>query len=452
MPAAGGKVDNAFIKCYYCKRYRLALCRSFDIQRQRTNKEDIVTESRTHLDENASRPNMADFDRVRAIIIGTVLTLSTIISVAIWIATDLASLAAAIFVLSFGGFLIQAIARIDPERNEVAIPIVGEKFVSRLIGPGWIFIPLRGFFFLDFMMTTGMNLSNRSASVIMLPDDKEIEVPITTNFMINPHDPIPFIRLGQTLEDRIAEIDKRFDEQIGQHLRQWLCSKTEGPQNFDDAREMKDEAILAILEKVMANDMKQRNPNLTNQEVVSLYRHRTWLEPEHEVRKRFNALSQPEQDKAMEDAKGLVAIVNDVRNGQHEFPLMSLGVIITRLVIGNIEQTEETRAGMLSVSKADWDAQAQAKTAQSVAAEAALYAKASPIPIDTVKTTLIRRQIVKEDIKVNEVRLSPNVTDTITALGTQLMNKLFANAGGGKDSGNGSNNPGTGTANSPANP
>jgi len=65
---------------------------------------------------------------------------------------------------------------------------------------------------------------------------------------------------------------------------------------------------------------------------------------------------------------------------------------------------------------------------------------------------LIRRGIVREEIKVTEVKLSPNVTDMVMALGTQLMNKVFANAGGGKDTGNGSNNSGTGNANSPAKP
>ncbi len=411
-----------------------------------------MTESRTHLDENASRPNMADFDRVRAILTGTVLTLSTIISVGIWIATDLVSLAAAIFVLSFGGFLIQAIARIDPERNEVAIPIVGEKFVSRLIGPGWIFIPLRGFFFLDFMILTGLNLSNRSKSVIILPDDKEIEEEIAFYFVIDPYNPIPFINMGQTLEARLVELDKRLDEQAGQRLRQWLCSKKEGPQTLDQAREMRDEEILAILEKIKSDDVTRLHPKLTNAEIIGIYKNHPWLHVETEVRKEFSRLTESEKAGLMKSAEGLLNQINDLRNGKGQVRIVALGIIVTRFGIGDIEPTEETRAGMLSVGKADWDAQAQAKTAQSVAAEAALYAKASPIPIDAVKTTLIRRQIVKEDIKVNEVRLSPNVTDTITALGTQLMNKLFANAGGGKDSGNGSNNPGAGTANSPANP
>ena len=313
-----------------------------------------MTESRTHLDENQKHPNMEDFDRIRAMITGGVLILSTMLAASIWAVTDLLSLAAAIFVLLSGGFLIQAIARIDPTKNEVAVPIVGEKFVDRLIGPGWIFVPLRGFFFLDFMLLTGLNLSNRSRSVIMLPDDKEIEEPITTNFMIDPYNPVSFIRLGATLEARLAEIDKRLDEQIGQHLRQWLCSKTEGPQTLDQARQMKDEEILAILGKVAASDIKQRHPKLTNPEIVSLYKNHPWLEAESEAKKKFNALTKPEQDKAMRDAKGLLTFVTAVRNGQYQFHLKSLGIIVTKLVIGNIEPTPETRAGMLGVSKADW--------------------------------------------------------------------------------------------------
>lgn len=398
-----------------------------------------MAESLTHLDENQKHPSMEDFDRIRAAITGAVLIFSAILAASIWVLTDLLSLSVAVFVLLFGGFLIQAIARIDPTKNEVAIPIIGEKFVNRLIGPGWIFVPLKGFFFLDFMILTGMNLSNRSKSVIILPDDKEIEEPITTNFIIDPYRPIPFIRLGQTLEDRLSEIDKRFDEQIGQHLRQWLCSKTEGPQTLDQARQMKDEEILAILEKVAADDIKQRHPELTNLEIVSLYKKHPWQEAESEAKKKFDALSQLKQDELMEEAKDLLKVVNAVRNGQYEFHLAELGVIVTKFVIGNIEPTAETRAGMLSVSKADWDAQAQAKTAKSIADEARRYSKASKIPIDSVKTTLIRRGIVKEDIKVNEVKLSPNVTDTISTLGTQLMDKLFAIANSRKDNSNGSN-------------
>lgn len=410
-----------------------------------------MAERDTHLSEDEPRPTMADFDRIRGMITGTVLLLSTIIGAAVWVFSDSIWLAAATFALLSGGFLIEAIKDIDPQNNQVAIPIVNNKLVNRLLGSGWKFIPLRGFFFLDVMRLSGMSFSTRFDSIVILPDDKEINDPAQIYWIIDPYNPIPFVRLGSNQTERLMELNQRLQEQIGQRLRQWLCSTTEGPRTLEQARQMRDEEMLAILEKISGDDISRLHPDLTNEQIFGFLKKYPWMEAEKEARKKFRALSEEERNALLEGAKNhLLKLVDDARNGHAKIRLVDLGIIVTRFGVSNIEPTPETKAGMLKVSAADWDAQAQAKTAASVAAEAELYAKTSPIPIDATKYALIRRGIVKEKIKQNEIKLSPNVTDAVLALGAQLLSKLPGGTAGGKDTNNGPGN--SGGAGSPVNP
>ncbi len=396
-------------------------------------------------------PTMDDFRVINAIIIGTVLLAVTIVSAVIWIAYDSIWLAAAFFAVMFGGFLINGIVRADPENSEVIIPIVREKLVNETMGPGWFFVALKGLFFLDFMRLFCLNFSTRFSSTNMLPDKKEIMEPIVVNWTIDPRNPVPFIKLGQSLEERRAEVDRRLNEQIDQRLREWLCSVTEGPLTLQQAWQMKDEETLAILEKLCGDSVKHLHPDISNEVIIGFLKKMPFLgkeaEMKLEMKKRFSALSLEAQAELLKGAKeNLITLVTKARNGQATFHILSLGIIVTRLGIGNIEPTKETRDGMLSVSKSEWDADAQTITGQNVADVAKILTSASPVPIDAVQTAMILRKAIPKTITVTQFDLSPNVTDAIREIGVPLFQDIAGKLAGRKEKKNGSSESGGGNA------
>lgn len=374
-------------------------------------------------------PTMESFRMMNAAITGVVLFLSTL---AAWVAGTLSGsiwLFAGLFLLSFGAFLGGSLYYIDVRVPQKAIPMVRGRLVNRLVD-GWLFVAFKGLFFLDYILVTGLDFAKRFDTIEIVPGDRtEIIAPVEVYAMIDPENPIPIIRMGG-----IDEAARRLQEQIVQRVRGWLCSKDEGPQDMDQARQMGDEAILAILQKLSKDDVGRIHHKIPNEAIVGFKKGRPLSEKEKELKAEFDELSEDERQDLFRGAEELLEFVEKARNGEGHFRIIALGLIVTRLGVDNIEPTAESKESVLKVNAARRDAEVQAIQAASVAAEANSYAAIKGgVKIDPVQTTLIRRGIVKKDIQVKEYDLSPNVTTAVRTLGNPLITALASRITGRKE-------------------
>ena len=179
-------------------------------------------------------------------------------------------------------------------------------------------------------------------------------------------------------------------------------------------------------------------------EALGFIKNRPLTNKEKELKLEFDKLSLVDRKALLRDAKkNLLDLVEKAPDGQGYFRILSLGLVVTRLGISDILPTPQTKEAMLKVQFANRDAEVQAIQSRSVAEEAALYASAvgpSAVKINPVETALIRRGIVKKDVKETTFNLSPELTTAASALFGPLVEAMASKIAGGKDSSNGSAN------------
>jgi len=172
--------------------------------------------------------------------------------------------------------------------TKVALETFFGERIPKVKVEGWRFFFLYPYVF-DYIL---IDLIRRSPDYepkdIRTPDNAEIKIRISITWHPNSDDAndlITFINNGQTegVEDILGDV-------VGERIRQWARSKKEGPQTWEEAQGSGSKAVEAILETILAR-------NVTEAELKECLR------------------------------------------GNGNFKMPSLGIIIDRLNIGNIEVT-----------------------------------------------------------------------------------------------------------------
>jgi regulator of protease activity HflC (stomatin/prohibitin superfamily) len=370
----------------------------------------------------------------------------TLITIATLVAILLTSLAVGAFAWEFGVavfilltaiFLATSLYYISADPPVKGIPMLFGQLVNIFWGAGWHYIPFRGMVFFNVDLKTGREISLRFTVNEIIPGDRSgINIPNEIYARIDDENPVPIVEMGG-----IDEAEQRLKEQVTQRERNWLCSKTEGPQDLDEARQMGDEAILMILEMVVGDEIRRIHPEITREALIGFLKHRTLTPIEVCLKEKFDALSKQEQDELMEDAKNnLMDLVNRSRNGQVKFKLPALGLEITRFGIANIEPDEPTKQRLAEANAAKFAAEKQATDAQSVREQAEKSADAGLVEKkEAYQLELIRRGIVKKEVKETRFDLSEEIISAGRELGQQVISAVFS---GRKDTPSG-NTPST---------
>ena len=339
------------------------------------------------------------------------------------------------------GKFIEAEIPPGPETN---LPTV-ENNEKILLDPGWYFIPFRGSIFLDLQEITGKEIAIRFVTKEVIPRDRsEVAAPVAIYIAVDPHNPAQvFIVSGSnnasldpqstvkvSVEDpEFKEVAKRLQEQVDQLLRKWIVSPHKGPQSMDQARQMSDEAINEILESLLAHDVQRIHPEIPTEIILAFFgKHRQLTPQEKRWQRTLEELSPEDLEKLHKVTQERFDLIQEMRNGNQHYPLHGLGIVIRRMVVGNMEPTDETKIAVADVASARFFAEKQAILTKSVEAEANTY-KNIPGVKDPLEQTLLRRDITHKETKVSRIETSPELTGVIEKLGTMLIEAITKKGG-----------------------
>jgi hypothetical protein len=360
---------------------------------------------------------------ITSIVIILIVTVTCIVSATagIWFG-------AGIFILLLEEFLRRSIYDVPADPPTKAIPMVWGKFIdpvpkeSTLLNAGWYFIPLKGSPLLDIREITGEEIAIRFTTKEVVPGDRsEVAAPVSVYVAVDPQNPVQVFIIGG-----LEEVAKRIEEQVDQLLRKWIVSSTEGPQTMNQAREMNEETINRVLEGLLAYDVKRIHPEIPTEVVVGYFKGRLPTTPqEQQWKETFEKLTEGEKEELRKSAEERFDLIKKMRDGNQSYPLHSMGVVVRRMVVGNMEPTDETKIAVAKVAAARFFAEEQTILAESVKAEAASYTGIPGVG-DPLEQTLLRRNITHKETKVSRLETSPDLTGVIKELGGKLVEGIVS--------------------------
>lgn len=361
-------------------------------------------------------PVMSDFVSLKWAILVAVSGMILLISLIVAIYSPLLSFA--FHIGSFVYFLWSSLYYIRADPPEKAIPMVNGKYVNQLVGPKWILIPLKGPLLLDYKIVDAKEFALEFEVKEVLPDRTEIVIPISIYFSIDPHNPVQTIIIGG-----IGQVGPRLQKQVDSLLRRWILSTQRGPQDFDQARQMSEEAVNQILESLTGDDIHRIPSEIPSEALIGfLFKARPLSLKEQEWKTKFDALTESEKNEIRLAAKERLDEINQLRNGKSVFALHSMGIVVKRLVAGNIEPSPTTKIATDKVAAAKFDAEAQSIQAESVRKEAAAYTGVDSK--DALRWTLVRRGAIKEDVDVNRIEASNEIIEAAKGLAGQIIEAI----------------------------
>ena len=137
----------------------------------------------------------------------------------------------------------------------------------------------------------------------------------------------------------------------------------------------------------------------------------------------LDALNDVERATLHNAAQERSLLIKKMRNGNQSYPLRGLGIVVRRMVVGNIEPTDKTKEAVAAVAAATFFAEEQKILATSVKEEAVSYADIPGVR-DPLEQALLRRKITQKKTDVSRIELSPELTEIIGSLGGQLIGSV----------------------------
>jgi hypothetical protein len=301
-------------------------------------------------------------------------------------------------------FAGKTLHNIDASVPNIAVPKIFGNYVKATIGPGWVFVPFKGWL-LDYLLMYGGELNPIFPTEGIIPGDRStVSIPNDIYVRIDRDNPLQIIEVGG-LDEAIT----RMKNQVVRRERIWLTSKVEGPQDLDHARQMSEEVIHLILEALLKDDMRRVDSRIPTEVLIGIYNHRRMVASEAAWVAEYNKLPDNRKKELMDEVGEHVEFIRDAREGRRPVHLKYLGLTIERFGADNIEPSGETIENVAAVNKAQFLAEQRKRAAKGLADAAKELAAVPGTQGDPTRTILIAEGIVKEDVKVTRLEASPQI-------------------------------------------
>lgn len=169
----------------------------------------------------------------------------------------------AVWMLIFGGFMLQALRNIPAQPPHKGILTVFGERKEVIKNEGWRFFPLypwwHGFIKVN---VTKVN-QDLTPEDIRTPDLAELSIPVSLTWTPDktvPKNLIEFLNSGGV--DGVKEI---LDDVVAERLRIWAIALTEGPQSWEEAIRAQDEAIEVLIEQITGQELPHDKIKLIRQ-------------------------------------------------------------------------------------------------------------------------------------------------------------------------------------------
>jgi hypothetical protein len=326
-------------------------------------------------------------------------------------------------------FLADSFVYADAGRFQKIIPRVLGVFVNELEGPGFVYLPLKTVlpFLLSYEFKDGGEVEFDFAVEENLCGSEE-KISLENQFYLipDPRNPVKLIEIGG-----FDKACKRLEGQVGQRERNWVLSKTEGPQTLDEARGMKDEAIHTILQMLLEDDLRRLAPDISDEVILGFIKGRPPATIEQKLMAETLEQKDPtEKEDILAAGRELLALIQKTRTGELSLALHNLGLIVNRFGVDNIKGVGATAAGMDEIAKATLEAQKRKVVAQGYADSAAIIAKAPGFKGNSMDTMLVAEKVVKKEIKETEFGFSDPLVQTAQILLTPITTAIASKIAG----------------------
>lgn len=308
-------------------------------------------------------------------------------------------------------FLVTSFVYGDAGRYIKVLPKIRGVFVNELLGPGYVYLPLKTIFpfLLSYEFRDGGEVEFDFTTEERLRSNQQaISLGNQFYLMPDPHNPVKLNEIGG-----FAKACERLRGQIGQRERDWILSTTEGPQSLDEARGMKDEAIHMILRMLLEDDLRRLAPGISEEVILGFIKHRPPTTAEQIMMTQTLEQKDPaEREAILADGRELLELIQKTRTGEISIALHNLGVIVTRFGVDEIKGVGATAAGQDEIAKANLEAEKRKVVATGYRDAAKVIADSPGFKGDSMQTMLIAEGVVKKEVKETEIGVSDPLIET----------------------------------------
>lgn len=269
------------------------------------------------------------------------------------------------FLSIFGAFLLQGLRKIPADPPHKGVLTVFGKRCYVVKNEGWHFFPLYPWWHGVILVNVTKVNQDLSEQLVRTPDLAELKVPVSLTWK-------PMIKTNEKGKGGLIEFLNSGGEKgvktilegiVRERLREWAISSSEGPQTWQEAIAAKEEATAILLQAICGDELKQipsdiptsillkalgsfhKKPNKIEAEI--------WGKEWELVKEKVNSLPDADRKKLMTALEERLKQIARARQGNGDFKLPQLGIVINRLNIGEIKPVGElAKAAELEVKEA----------------------------------------------------------------------------------------------------
>jgi|GEM_PF-6254555 len=210
--------------------------------------------------------------------------------------------------------------------------------------PGIRFFPLKGFWFKPIVLDAELINQDISGQEVITPDHALVVIPVALNWRINDDNPwetIKFLKVGR--EQRVKDI---FNDIIRERLRSWAYGKRSGVGSWEDVLGADYEASACLLKGVAGNGIDKIPSKIPTDILIKAHTGSECTDKEKkqwqdEGNWKSEVLKELKKRKVKEMIKERMKLVEESRLGTAKIEQPALGVIVTRLYVGDIRPAGE---------------------------------------------------------------------------------------------------------------
>ncbi|OGZ02894.1 MAG: hypothetical protein A2430_02325 [Candidatus Liptonbacteria bacterium RIFOXYC1_FULL_36_8] len=253
-----------------------------------------------------------------------------------------------------GCFILQGLRKIpaDPPCIAVRVILGKRQKESQILKEGWHFFPFYPFWH----SYIKVNITKKNKEFILesvrTPDSAELKIPVAITYSpgisedgkISPQSIIDFLNSGGE-----NGVEKILEEMVKERIRAWAGDKIEGPQSWKEALAARWEAVDTlmkaltgspneILSSVPTSILRKalKKPSIPPEESEEKIWGKNW-EKVNDVLEKENYVDESSRKPLVEALKEREKAINSIRTGNGSRPIISLGITINRLNIGEIK-------------------------------------------------------------------------------------------------------------------
>jgi hypothetical protein len=382
------------------------------------------------------------FQIVRSLVIAIVVVVIAIIAAKVSDNSIVRFMVVSVLIVTF---VKQGFQDIPANQLKKAMPMIfgnftkGEFGDGELLDFGWNFFPLYGLVFSyalidvhEFNFT--ITLDERT------PDNGEVHVEPFFSYIVDPEHPFVFLRAGDS-----SGVEQKLEERVSSVVRQWISSRYEGPQTWQETRQSNGLALDVIIEKLFPGKLHAiTRPSLplalSQITDVALIRYFTGKPPlydpknegivpgqhDQEWQKQLDELKTADHNtwKKLYDAvEERREATSEIKSGGQRLRITDLGIMITLVNLGTIDPVGKTAEAADKVAQAKQDITIKGMRADAYRKQIKKMLNILNDPKASTDAVGIQWELVKKDIDEKHISLDPGTLEVIKSLGLALANR-----------------------------